>query len=131
MSTLNLSLDLPLRHDASALARRCLVDTLRAWGFADEDWLHDAALLVTELVSNAVRHGGSEVTLDVQANGGHVVVAVVDGSDVLPVAGSGDEQSEGGRGIRIVESLTQSWGIEQRHGGKRVWAVLQPAAPLA
>lgn len=50
--------DLPLGPQAPAAARHAVTAVPGGWGFSDRTWLHDAAVVVSELVSNAVRHGG-------------------------------------------------------------------------
>ncbi|MFF5074967.1 ATP-binding protein [Micromonospora olivasterospora] len=58
MSELTARLDLPLGIHAPGAARRALIALLQGWGFQDEEWLDDAALVTGELVANGVRHGG-------------------------------------------------------------------------
>ncbi len=123
MSELEFSLDLPLTDHAAVLARRATREVLAAWGFADEDHIYDVQLVATELVSNAVRHGADLVHLELIANGDHLVVAVRDGSEVLPDRDAGP-YDESGRGLLIIEALTERWGVEDVDGGKRVWAVV-------
>jgi two-component sensor histidine kinase len=114
----------------------------RARRFVEEHWcaVHDPAdpqqvqLLVTELVSNAVRHGGPPVVvaMDCSASEG-VVVSVSDGSAADPVLQDVGPHGEGGRGVRLVDLLSVEWGVERgrpaRSGeaaapGKTVWCRL-------
>ncbi|MDG6103670.1 ATP-binding protein [Dactylosporangium aurantiacum] len=125
MHELTTHVDLPLADTAPAVARAVLAATLPAWGFTDQPWLDTACLVVTELVSNAVRHGGGRLVLRLHAQAAHVTVSVADGSPVVPRPRP-DPDGDGGRGLYIIEALSQRWGVEDRQGGKRVWVLLQP-----
>ncbi|RZS90928.1 anti-sigma regulatory factor (Ser/Thr protein kinase) [Motilibacter rhizosphaerae] len=119
---LTLALDLPLGPEACAVARRTVRDALSAWGVGGEGLAYDATLVVTELVSNGVRHGGDAVRLELATEAGCLEVAVVDGSAVLPEARGSDGESEGGRGVAIIEAVSRRWGVQALGEGKRVWA---------
>lgn len=123
MSELSARFDLPLHTGSPGAARRAVAELLAAWGFDDPDWTQDTVLVVSELVSNALLHGGGCVGIDVQAHDGVVVIGIADGSAVIPRPRAGD--ATGGRGLLLVEALTQQWGVENHHGGKRVWARLR------
>lgn len=125
MSELTAHVDLPLGYTAPAVARRMLGSTLPLWGFTDKPWLDVAHLVVTELVSNAVRHGGGCVSLELRAHEAQVTISVADGSAVAP-RHRADPDDEGGRGLLIIEALSQRWGVEDHHGGKWVWVLLPP-----
>jgi anti-sigma regulatory factor (Ser/Thr protein kinase) len=112
---------------APAAARRSVASMLREWGFDDEGWVQHAMIVVSELVTNAVVHGGGCLALEVQADEGHVTVAAVDGSAVLPQSRVADDG--GGRGIRLIEALAAAWGVQDHQDGKRVWAMLPPHPP--
>lgn len=74
MSELNATLDLPLGVIAPAAARTAVRHMLIAWELSEPDWLDDAELVVSELVTNAVRHGGGCIELSLQAHEGQVLV---------------------------------------------------------
>lgn len=120
MAGLNTSIDLPLGEAAPRVARAALRAVLIGWGFADPGWLERAGLVVTELVSNAVRHGGGCLELLVAEHGGRVTVSAADGSGVLPRR----SESDGGRGLILIEAMAEAWGVEDYQGGKRVWVRL-------
>lgn len=124
MSELTARFDLPLDRTAPAMARRVVRPVLVTWGFWDVDWLADAELVLSELVSNAVRHGAHFVSLDLQAHGVRATIGVADGSAVVPTPRAADEA--GGRGIQLIEALGCRWGVHDHEGGKRVWAELPP-----
>ena len=108
-----------------ARARRLTVQWAERTG-CDTD---DAALLVTEVATNALRHGGPGVDLWVRAvSGGGLRVEIVDGrSDSVPRVRHPDADAEGGRGMLIVTALARDWGSERLSAGKRVWFELAPA----
>jgi anti-sigma regulatory factor (Ser/Thr protein kinase) len=82
----------------------------------------DVKLLVSELITNAVKYGrDGQVTLILSSDGPeHVHVEVVDqGSGFVPVARARPKTEPGGWGLHMVESLTQRWGV--REGSTHVW----------
>jgi anti-sigma regulatory factor (Ser/Thr protein kinase) len=85
----------------------------------------DAALLVSELFGNSVRHGGSGaagemVTVMVRAGDGVVRVEVTDcGGPGVPRLHPADRDAEGGRGLQLVAGMAARWGW-RRHGGRMV-----------
>ncbi|WP_145499337.1 ATP-binding protein [Streptomyces sp. CFMR 7] len=73
-----------------------------------------AALVLTELVTNAFQHGGGEdITVTWCADVTHLTMRVEDSSPVRPVLRAVDETSEGGRGLGIVEALADAWGVSE------------------
>jgi phosphoserine phosphatase RsbU/P len=112
------------------LARRHVRGVLAAAG--REDVLDEALLLVTELVTNAVVHAGTDVELDVEPGPDGVRAEVRDGgSGALPMPqGTVEESSEGGRGLFLLDLLASSWGTTHHAGGKAVWFVLAGSAPV-
>ncbi|MBZ6088173.1 ATP-binding protein [Streptomyces olivaceus] len=124
-------------HEGFARARVFTRDTLRAWSL--EHCGDDAALVVTELVTNAVTHavpsaaaGAPEVRLGLVRDPGHLTLAVSDSGDNVPVFDPSDDAAFGehGRGLGIVDALAEEWGWTPRPpAGKTVWAKL-PTRPL-
>ena len=87
--------------------------------------IDDARVVVTELVSNVVRHAGTDVWVDVDMDAAHhrVRIDVLDHADGDVVVRSVDPAADlGGRGLRLVEELSERWGVERRARGKSVWA---------
>lgn len=115
---------------APTTARRYIDGHLRTWA-VPRHLRAEAALLVSELVTNAVRHSGSErFTLIVAIAGGRVVVTVLDGGRYKPLALkiSGPEE-EGGRGLTLVAALADDWGHYEHRGQLAVYAALRLDAP--
>jgi anti-sigma regulatory factor (Ser/Thr protein kinase) len=109
--------ELPRDVLAPVAARRA-IDELRP--LYDEQTLADARLLVSELVSNGVRHGeGSEIVLLLDTDvPGRLRCEVIDqGHGFVPRARSDEEI--GGWGLDFVEKLARSWGV--REGSTHVW----------
>ncbi|MDQ1617326.1 MAG: hypothetical protein QOJ60_3265 [Actinomycetota bacterium] len=109
---------LPARPESVRAARNRVRGLLDSW--ADEEARHAVLLLVSEVVTNAVRHASG--TLQVTATlGRHRVRAMVlDHSPQLPALRPDDES--GGRGLRLLEALATRWGVQQHQAnGKTVW----------
>jgi anti-sigma regulatory factor (Ser/Thr protein kinase) len=89
--------------------------------------LDEAQLLVSELVTNAVRHGGPPVRVRVAcggADGAGLQVAVSDGDPQPPVRRHVAPEAEGGRGVALVDIISDRWGVDRADTGKTVWFVL-------
>jgi len=111
-------------RQARALVRR----HLKHW--QAEQVLDDALLLVSEVVTNAVRHGSSDVVLTLSETGDEVRVEVFDSSPLEPVLVPFTDEHQWGRGIALVNALSCRWGVEPAPPrGKRVWFVIGPDCP--
>ena len=105
----------------SARAARRFVRNALA-GAGSEDLEETVTLLVSELVTNAVVHGGGEVEVLVRLVPGSVRVEVMDASATAPVPREAADEDTSGRGLALVESLARRWGIDPvPGGGKTVW----------
>ena len=126
MSSQNALIDLPPTAASVPASRHLVLELLRVWGVAhDRD---DAALLVTELVSNVVDHVGGEanLTLELQLSDRWLRIGVVDGSSIRPIVRELSEDRPRGRGMRMVQEIADRWGADDHLGGKRVWFELRP-----
>lgn len=115
---------LPPEGRSASRARRVVESALRdarLGGFVDE-----ALLLVTEVVTNAVVHAGTDIELTVVTGEADVRVDVVDYSgEAMPVLHSmPGEEREGGRGIYLLDALSTEWGTRHFATGKSVWFTL-------
>jgi anti-sigma regulatory factor (Ser/Thr protein kinase) len=124
MGRLKAVVELPATLRSAAAARAVVRALLPAWGLTPI--VDDAELVVSELVSNAVEHApGSETyELEVAQRAGGIRISLVDGSSIKPVVAELAHDRPRGRGMRIVEALTDAWGSDDHHGGKRVWVDL-------
>jgi GAF domain-containing protein/anti-sigma regulatory factor (Ser/Thr protein kinase) len=109
------------------------VPTARAWTAeilaTVPDGQRRAALqLVSEVVTNAVLHAGTAITLMVRRQGDDVLVEVADGSPTFPSRRRFSPDATTGRGLLLLDSLAGSWGTERRGGGKIVWFTV-PSVP--
>lgn len=78
-------------------------------------------LLVSEMVTNAVLHAGTEVTLRIGHEGRSVRVEVTDGSQRMPGIRRVSEDASTGRGMWLIDELADAWGQQARGDGKCVW----------
>lgn len=108
---------------APAAAHQFLVDHLET-ELAGSMALDDGVLTVTELVTNAVNAGSGSIVVEVDLHRDHLIVAVTDGAPGLPEVQALSALSTHGRGLRIVDALSRSWGTDHQASGKRVWAEL-------
>lgn len=83
--------------------------------------LDDALLLVSEVVTNAVKHGHAPVRLEVDCDGSGIVVAVEDGNPAMPQPRRRDHRRHSGRGLLLLERLSAEWGVRRTAAGKQVW----------
>ena len=88
--------------------------------FIHED-LDTITLLVTELLSNALRHGGSPAICSVDWKSCRVRVEVCDANPTAPEVLESAPDSIGGRGMKLVDALSSSWGWHPNDDGKCVW----------
>ncbi|MDP9435339.1 MAG: ATP-binding protein [Actinomycetota bacterium] len=100
-------------------ARRLLTEVMCGSPLAHR--LDDAALAVTELVTNAVLHGREPIVLTVARDGVRLHVSVCDGSPVSPSFSMLDPTAITGRGLMLISAATDRWGVEPRPDGKSVW----------
>jgi anti-sigma regulatory factor (Ser/Thr protein kinase) len=122
----SVSLLLPPSPKSAPQARRMVRRALAEWELDDLD--EAAALVTTELVSNAVMHAQTLLHLTLVRAGPQVRIAVRDRGGGYAATHSGIPYASSlhGRGLALVESYTRGWGVlPARRLGKTVWAVLQ------
>jgi anti-anti-sigma regulatory factor len=111
---------------APGTARRLVAGTCADWGLAD--LTGPASLIVSELVSNAVQHAGTDIVVRLSRRGRLLHLSVSDGSRHQPRMAdrTGDAGlAEGGRGLHLVDTYAAAWGTSIDTGGKTVWATLR------
>ncbi|GAA2910274.1 ATP-binding protein [Streptosporangium fragile] len=112
-------------RDARSLVRQ----ELSLWGA--HDLVDDCVLIISELVTNAVQHGGAACALRIRSSGGFVRGELFDPGAGAPRMCARDMDATGGRGLQIVDSLADDWGVAHPSaGGKVVWFVLALPDPF-
>ena len=119
---------LPSRPESAATARRLAqVVVLRQWRLSPK-MTEDAVLLVSELVGNAVRHTGARVFgLRMRRRPGWIRVEVRDPSRGLPCLMPVQEMDISGRGLFLVDKLSDRWGVDLLPRGKTTWFEMRVA----
>lgn len=105
-----------------AVGRARALTARRAQELGRPELADDAALVASELVTNALLHGGGCRGVRVTAINGGLRVEVRDGNKEPPLMGFPSEESLTGRGLRLVASLAVAWGAEVEADGKVLWA---------
>ena len=108
------------RDETAPRTARRAVDALR--GSVDDDLLPKAQLLVSELVTNSVRHGEGDrvqLVLDVRGERRLRCEIVDQGHGFVPTARTLPKDAKGGWGLHLVETLSDQWGVHE--GSTHVW----------
>jgi anti-sigma regulatory factor (Ser/Thr protein kinase) len=122
-------LELPAEPASAARARRFVADVLALWDCDDPYEL--AALLTSEVVTNAVRYAHQRLQVDVEADGTGVRVATTDDDPRVPRLATVPPEATGGRGLFLVDTLASRWGVDLDPPGKTVWFDLPLSPPAA
>ena len=113
--------------DACRQVRQVVTQACAAWQRADLGGT--AALIATELVANVIRHAHTTMEFTLRPlRDGRISMAVRDGSRRMPKPAHPGVTEAGGRGLRLVQDLTDAWGVLPVTDGKVVWTQLTPGA---
>ncbi|MGV9353526.1 SpoIIE family protein phosphatase [Streptomyces misionensis] len=115
--------DVPRDPAAVAPVRAGCAATLDAWGLGDVGYT--AELILSELITNAVRYGTSPIRVRLLHDRG-LICEVADGSSTAPHPRRAAATDEGGRGLFLVAQLATRWGTRYTARGKVIWAELAP-----
>ncbi|MFL6127562.1 MAG: ATP-binding protein [Mycobacteriales bacterium] len=113
---------LPDGPEGANFARRAMSSAAELWRL-DREMTEIALLLVSELATNAIRHGSPPVRLSLRLYADRLRVEVADGSPTLPHLARPGPDRPGGRGLQIVQQLAARWGSQASRSplGKTVW----------
>jgi anti-sigma regulatory factor (Ser/Thr protein kinase) len=123
------NLALPRSPSAARAARAYVETALRIW-YAPEKLIDDVALLVSEIVTNAIRHAtGPQLVLSMSQERDLLHCRVVDSSAELPSPRASSAEDQAGRGLQLVAAIASRWGTEPLvdGSGKAVWFELANA----
>jgi anti-sigma regulatory factor (Ser/Thr protein kinase) len=121
----HLQLTLPASGQPVWLARQVTREALAAWGLAHVE--ETAVLLVSELVTNAVRHAADTgaIGLELASTSTRLRMEVQDGDPSWREMDSLADCDESGYGFVLIESLAGQWGVHRTMTGKTVWAEIE------
>lgn len=117
---------LPEDPTAARRARQVTRSQLLAWELNDH--CETAELLVSELVTNALSHGRGPIRLGLGRRHGMLRCEVADHGRGLPQPRPLSMSGESGRGMHLVDALTNRWGVDHEASGKTVWFELATCA---
>jgi CHASE3 domain sensor protein/anti-sigma regulatory factor (Ser/Thr protein kinase) len=110
--------DIPADPEYVARARELTTQQLEAWQLDEVSFITE--LVVSELVTNAIRYGSPPIQLRLIRNS-MLICEVSDGSNTAPHLRRARVLDEGGRGLLLVAQLTQRWGARYGAAGKTIW----------
>ncbi|MFI5972283.1 SpoIIE family protein phosphatase [Streptomyces sp. NPDC051452] len=114
--------DIPADPAQVASVRKQVVERLDSWGLSEVAFT--AELVVSELVTNAIRYGSRPIRLRLIHDAATLICEVSDTSHTAPHLRRAKIFDEGGRGLLLVAQLTQRWGSRHTPEGKTIWAEL-------
>jgi anti-sigma regulatory factor (Ser/Thr protein kinase) len=113
---------LPSELTSASRARTVIKRPLRRWGLTD--LVPTAELLVSELITNAVRYAQGKIELRLVKEDTALFCEVLDDSAALPRLRYPEDHDERGRGLQVVSQVAQRWGARRAASGKVVWCEL-------
>ncbi|MET9256269.1 SpoIIE family protein phosphatase [Streptomyces sp. NPDC003717] len=114
--------DIPADPSLVAPVRKQVLEQLSSWALLDASFT--AELVVSELVTNAIRYGLPPIRLRLIHDATTLICEVSDTSHTAPHLRRARTWDEGGRGLLLVAQLTQRWGSRHTPEGKTIWAEL-------
>lgn len=121
MTGSHVRIEIPAVPQSAGIARAKLRGELVG---VTDDVRADVELVLTELVSNAVRHVGGSVSIVSAVVGSELRLEVSDESSQQPILRPVDNFHEFGRGLQVVDALCSAWGVTTRAHGKTVWCLM-------
>jgi PAS domain S-box-containing protein len=114
--------DIPADPALVAAIRKQVVDQLASWQLTETSFT--AELVVSELVTNAIRYGAPPIRLRLIHDTATLICEVSDTNHTAPHLRRAKTWDEGGRGLLLVAQLTERWGSRHTTEGKTIWAEL-------
>ncbi|WP_299539059.1 SpoIIE family protein phosphatase [uncultured Streptomyces sp.] len=111
--------EVPPSPDAVSGIRAAALDQLERWGL--DDLAHTAALIISELVTNAIRYGSPPIRLRLLHDRHSLICEVADESSTAPHLRRAEISDEGGRGLFLVAQFADRWGTRYVPHGKIIW----------
>ncbi|WP_181802094.1 ATP-binding protein, partial [Streptomyces shenzhenensis] len=111
--------EVPADPEHVARVRTLTTGQLGAWKLDELSFTTE--LVVSELVTNAIRYGGPPIRLRLIRDTGTLICEVSDGSSTAPHLRRARVFDEGGRGLLLVARLSRRWGTRQTAAGKTIW----------
>jgi PAS domain S-box-containing protein len=112
--------DIPADPSLVAPIRKQVLSQLGSWALSEVAFT--AELVVSELVTNAIRYGSRPIRLRLIHDATTLICEVSDTSHTAPHLRRAKTWDEGGRGLLLVAQLTQRWGSRHTADGKTIWA---------
>ena len=110
-------------------ARRFATDTLSSY---PASMLDAVELMVSELATNCIRHERTSFHITILRSAQEIRVEVTDSGSGTPTMRSPGPDEPSGRGLQIVDMLSEAWGVEAEHpSGKTVWFTMPAATAMA
>ncbi|MFE0647104.1 SpoIIE family protein phosphatase [Streptomyces sp. NPDC059534] len=119
--------EIPFDFEAVGTARTLVEDRIAAWNLPVDPFT--VTLVVSELVTNAIRYGAAPVTLRLLKEGPGIICEVADAGQAAPHLRHAKAVDEGGRGLLICASIADDWGVRHTDDGKTVWATIGTRPP--
>ncbi|MFK4107579.1 SpoIIE family protein phosphatase [Streptomyces sp. NPDC002176] len=111
---------LPAEPSVVSTARRLVEQQLAVWHL--EGAAYTTGLIVSELVTNAIRYGTGPIQLRLIHDSGRLLAEVTDANSTSPHLRHARDSDEGGRGLYIVMRLSTHWGVRHSHQDKTIWS---------
>ncbi|MER6926254.1 ATP-binding protein, partial [Streptomyces spiralis] len=121
--------DVPSDPAAIAPLRAAAARRLDAWGL--DEIAFTTELILSELVTNAIRYGSEPIQLRLLFNQDSLICEVADGSSTSPHMRRAATTDEGGRGLFLVAQYARRWGVRYTARGKVIWSEQSLEAPEA
>jgi anti-sigma regulatory factor (Ser/Thr protein kinase) len=124
-----LNMSLTIQPGELRRIRRTVIRRLRDWGF--DAIANEAVLVVTELLTNVHEHAEGACELDIQPMADQLIVRVSDAMTTLPAMRRPSSSAEAGRGLVLVDTLTDHWETAITDTGKVVTCSFRtPSGPI-